>query len=202
MRTVDISDQSSAASTSNGQSVRVFVGLKVVPDIARELLRYAHDLEREAVRPIAVADVHLTLVPPWQEVAHADAIEKLSSVADRFAAFALTFEHVGYGPQPRRPHLLWVECALSEEILALHAALNQVFGQNEQRPFRPHVTLARIRGNGSRIARKHPIDEALRLTQRVESVEFFQSPPRGETGYRVLASCRLGGALLPACEPE
>ena len=64
-----------------------------------------------------------------------------------------------------------------------------------RRPFRPHVTLARLRGNGAIIARKHPIDQNLLLVQRIESVELMQSPPPGGSGYRVLASLQLGRIL-------
>jgi hypothetical protein len=38
----------------------------------------------------------------------------------------------------------------------------------------------------------HPIDQALSFAQRVETVELFQSPPSGETGYRIVASAPLG----------
>jgi hypothetical protein len=63
------------------------------------------------------------------------------------------------------------------------------------------VTLARIRGDGRAIARNHPIDQQLSLTQRIESVELFQSPPPGENGYRVLASLPLGEAASSALDP-
>jgi hypothetical protein len=53
------------------------------------------------------------------------------------------------------------------------------------------VTLARIRGNGARIARRQPIDQDLTLTQRIVTVELMQSPPPGAHGYKVLASLRL-----------
>jgi 2'-5' RNA ligase len=81
-----------------------------------------------------------------------------------------------------RPKNWWV---------ALRAALLDGLGQQDERPFHPHVTLARIRGNGRVIARKHPIDRPLSLTQRIESVQLFQSPPPSEQGYRVLASAPL-----------
>jgi 2'-5' RNA ligase len=63
------------------------------------------------------------------------------------------------------------------------------FGQTE---FRPHVTLARIRGNGLQMAQTRPKDQKLSFMQRVETVELFQSPPPGEVGYRIVASARLG----------
>lgn len=192
-------DEAAAAPprTSATPSARVFIGLKVAPEIALELARFAADLEQPSVRLVAVGDIHLTLVPPWEEASINDAVEKLRLVASRFGAFALTFQHVGYGPQPRRPRLLWADCAASDDIAALHTALLQAYGQTDERPFRPHVTIARIRGNGIAVARCHPIDRDLSFTQRVETVELFRSPPPGARGYQVLASLRLGEPAPP-----
>ena len=176
---------------------RVFIGLKVAPEIADELARLAKSIEQPSVRLIAPADIHLTLVPPWNEPSIPEATEKLRRVTGRFAAFRLTFEHVGYGPQKRRPRLLWVSCAAGDEIARLHAALREAFGERDERPFQPHVTIARMREKGFAIARRHPIDQPLSLRQRVETVELFQSPPPGASGYRVLASLRLGAASDP-----
>ena len=177
---------------TNPPQMRVFVGLRIAPEIAGELARLARGLEGSSVRFISTADVHLTLVPPWNEASVVEAIERLRGVASRCDAFSLTFQHLSYGPVPRRPRLLWVECAVSDDIAALQSALVEAFWQKDERPFRPHVTLARIRGNGQAIARKHPIDLELSLIQRVESIELFQSPPPGASGYQVLASLQLG----------
>ncbi len=67
------------------------------------------------------------------------------------------------------------------------------FGQSQQRPFRPHVTLARLHRIGRAIAGKHPFDRTLSLTQRVKSIELFRSPRKGERGYVVLDSVPLVG---------
>ena len=176
------------AGSGGPRPARVFVALKMAPEIAGELARIARELERLPVRLIAPADIHLTLVPPWNEVSMPDAVGKLGRVADGFGDFTLEFRHVGYGPEPRRPRLLWAECAAGLELARLHAELLLAFGQTDERPFRPHVTLARLRGSGSGIARKHPIDRDLALTQHIGSVELMQSPAAGEHGYKVLAS--------------
>jgi 2'-5' RNA ligase len=152
----------------------------------------ARALERFPVRLIAPAAIHLTLVPPWNEVSIPEAVGKLHGVADRFGEFVLEFRRVGYGPEPRRPRFLWAECDAGPELARMRAALLLTFGQSDERSFRPHVTLARLRGNGASIARKCPFDRALALTQRVGSVEFMQSPAPGESGYKVLASLQLG----------
>lgn len=183
--------------TRAAPQARVFIGLKMAPEIANELAQLAKSIEHPSVRLIAPADIHLTLVPPWDAASIPQAIERLRQVASRFGAFWLTFEHVGYGPQPRRPRLLWAECAAGEEIAGLRAALLEAFGQRDERPFQPHVTVARIREIGFAIARRHPIDRQISLRQRIETVELFQSPPPGGTGYRVLASLQLGEAPDP-----
>ena len=182
----------STASSGGPRLARVFVALKMAPEIAGKLAQMARELERFPVRLIAPADIHLTLVPPWNEVSIPDAVDKLRGVSDRFGEFNLEFRHVGYGPEQRRPRLLWAECAAGPELTQLRAELLLTFGQTDERPFRPHVTLARLRGNGTAIARKHPVDRDLALTQRVGSVELMQSPAPGESGYKVLASPLVG----------
>ena len=190
----EINTASIGPTAANPRPARVFVGLKLTPEIARELAKIAQELKHLDVQLTATDDIHLTLVPPWNEISISEAIEKLRLVTAKFGTFLLTIQHVGYGPDSRRPRLLWAGCAATDEIVALRAALLEVFGRTDERPFRPHVTLVRIRGNGRAIARKHPIDRQLSLTQQVESVQLFQSPPPDESGYRVLASMRLAEA--------
>lgn len=175
----------------NDTPARIFVGLKVAPDIARELVEFAAGFKELCVRPVAATDIHLTLVPPWQERSTDQAIARLRNTACMFAPFSLKFQHLGYGPQPERPRLLWAECAATDEIAALRLALMQAFGQTDARPFRPHVTVARIRAAEHDFARRHPIDRCLDFVQLVRTIELFRSPPPGATGYHILASIDL-----------
>ena len=156
----------------------------------------ARELGQFSVRLIAPADIHLTLVPPWNEVSIPDAIEKLRRVADSCGDFTLEFRRVGYGPEPRRPRFLWAECAAGPDIAQLRAMLLLTFEQTDERLFRPHVTPVRLRGNGATIARRYPIDRNLMLTQRVGSVELMRSPPLGGSGYKVLASLLFGTPIF------
>jgi RNA 2',3'-cyclic 3'-phosphodiesterase len=163
------------------RSARVFVALRIAPELARALARLGKGLEKFSVR----------LVPPWSDVSVADAVAKLRRVAETCAAFTLKFCHIGYGPEPRRPRFLWAECEASNELVELVAALLRTFAQTDERSFRPHVTLARLRNTGRAIARKYSVDQDIAFTQRVSSVELMQSPAPGESGYKVLASQSL-----------
>jgi 2'-5' RNA ligase len=194
MQTTDkLLNESESAPMVKGEarSARVFVGVKLAPEIAYELARRARVLEGFSVRLIPPNDIHLTLVPPWSETSISEATEKLRAVAEKFGAFTLKFQRLSYGPEPRRPRLLWAECAATDEVALLRAALLDSFGQSDDRPFRPHVTVVRIRGKGHVIARQQPIDQELLITQDVESIELFKSPAPGEAGYKILASIRL-----------
>jgi 2'-5' RNA ligase len=175
----------------NNDTERVFVGVRLIDEIARELSRIASELEAPGVRLVAAADLHLTLVAPWEEASLPRAIATMQAAVAGCPATELIIQHVGYAPDPRRPRFLWADCVPGARLAALRTALLSAFGQEDDRPFRPHVTLARIRHGGARIARNHPIDRSLSLVQPVTSVELFQSPRAGESGYRVLASAAL-----------
>jgi len=180
---------------------RIFVGIKIADDIARSLYDIASALKGPGIRIVAASDLHLTLVPPWNETLPSAAIATARRVACAIAPFSLAIEHVGYAPDLRHPRFLWAKCAASAELAALRAAMLAAFGQSDDRPLRPHVTLARLRGNGRAIARQFPIERPVSFYQHVTSVELFQSPPPGENGYRVLGSVPLGEVSSPGVAP-
>jgi 2'-5' RNA ligase len=175
--------------------VRVFVGVKIAPAIACELAKLARPLRRFRVRLIATDDIHLTLVPPWNESSISQAIDKIGMAAEKSCPSILTFRRLGYGPSAERPRLLWAECEAMSELAAMRMALLEACGQTDERPFRPHVTLGRLRENGRAVASGCPIDQQLSFMQQVDSVEFFRSPPPGAVGYEILRSFPLGAAV-------
>jgi 2'-5' RNA ligase len=170
----------------------VFVGIKVAPEIAQELADLVKPFECLPVRLVPPADIHLTLVPPWNETNMPGVIEKLHKAARGLQAVTLTFAEVAYGPSRRRPRLLWAECVPTQEIAEMHASLFAALGQMQERPFRPHVTLARLQRNGRAVAGEHPFNRTLSLTQSVDAIQLFKSPGRGQKGYEALVSVPLG----------
>lgn len=181
------------------QPLRIFVGIKIVPELAEQLAKLALPLEPFSVRLVPPSDLHVTLVPPWDETEVAEVIEKLRGAAQNCDGFPLILERLRYGPTRRQPRLLMAECRPTPEITQLKERLFTALGQTDEyrRPFLPHVTLARFPRNGRMIARRHPIDQDLTFTQRVESVELYRSPKGGGggRGYEVLASLPLCGEV-------
>ena len=59
------------------ESHRVFVALKFAPEVLQQLADMSPSLEGSEVRRVAAGDIHLTLVPPWNESAIFSAVSKL-----------------------------------------------------------------------------------------------------------------------------
>jgi 2'-5' RNA ligase len=78
----------------------------------------------------------------------------LSSALTGHRAFELCLDCAGAFPNLRRPEVVWVgvggdRSALSRIHAALGAALNEQSLPSETRPFRPHLTIGRVRRDGS-----------------------------------------------------
>jgi len=84
---------------------RLFDGLKVAPEIAEELALPAQRIDNVPLGIVPAGDIHLTLVPPWQEVSSPDATSKLDQAVK------------GLGCFPLRAALLWVPAATSSVAL-------------------------------------------------------------------------------------
>jgi 2'-5' RNA ligase len=173
------------------RAIRVFVGLKIDPDVADLLAKRAHLIENPPSRFVARDDIHLTLLPPWDETCIGKAIKNLRAALSGMKTFTLVFTQLSYWPDRHHPHLLCAECLPSDDLRSLQQALLSAFGQTEDKPFRPHVTLARTQRRAKAAGRRSGLDEELRLVQAIESVELFQSGRDSDKGYQVLASLPL-----------
>ncbi len=97
------------------------------------------------VRWIAPKNLHITLIPPWEEENIERVIDTLKTVSG-FGASEVQFRRVSYGPNPRSPRLIWAEGQTPPALLALKKQLEPLLGQKPQRrDFFLHLTLARFR---------------------------------------------------------
>ena len=133
-------------------------------------------------------------------------ISKLAAAADRAAArhdpIEMTIREVGAFPNFRRARVVWMGVQQDTRLELLHHDLEQACEQEgfevEGRPFRPHVTLARVRAPLpverlralARVARS----VRTRVTVRVERITLFESTlaPSGAR-YRRVHAAPLGG---------
>ncbi len=173
------------------KAVRVFIGLKVARDVAEALAHRARLIDSEPSRFVACQDIHLTLLPPWDETCIPEAIERLRAALSGLKPFALTFTRLSYWPSLDRPRLLCAECPPTDELKSLQKALLNAFGRKDDKPFQPHVTLVRMQRGGRAAAGKSEMDRELSLVQAIDSVELFQSRTQADKNYQILASLPL-----------
>jgi RNA 2',3'-cyclic 3'-phosphodiesterase len=134
--------------------MRAFVAIDLADDVraalAREQARLkaacAHNRDIRWTRP---EGLHLTLkfLGAVERERAASVIAALQAL-DPFDAFKAEVMGFGFFPDARRPRVLWVgleaPAALSELAARVETALENLGFARENRPFKPHLTLARF----------------------------------------------------------
>ena len=128
----------------------------------------------------------------------------IAAAVARLAPFSLRLRGAGAFPDPRRPRVVWVGVEPAPALISLHgaieAALEGVGVERDSRPFRPHVTVGRVRGAGSATAMTAEIQRVrLDIASGVDGVVLVRSHvgPGGahhrELGRYPLANVGGGG---------
>ncbi|HEX2190977.1 MAG TPA: RNA 2',3'-cyclic phosphodiesterase [Longimicrobiaceae bacterium] len=139
---------------SEGGTERLFLAVELTDELRRELdahLRAALGGRPLPGRAVAPAGWHLTLrflgdTPPDRRAEVARALRR----ADPGSPFTLGFGSLGAFPRPARASVLWLGVEEGEAPLRALAAVAEEAARGagfppEERPFSPHLTLARIR---------------------------------------------------------
>lgn len=141
-------------------TIRAFIALTLPADVKAELgrvsLELAGDVPRGAVRWVQPEQMHLTLRflgdTPVERLP--DIQKAMDAAAGQHALFELMLGRLGCFPNPKRPRVIWVGLGAdggrdSHEILALRAALDAglmpLGWPPEDKPFRAHLTLGRVK---------------------------------------------------------
>lgn len=195
---------------------RLFVATLLPESILEGLAEFQRNLRTEiphgVVRWVDPHSIHLTLkflgdAPSTQRT---ELEEALAAAASGHPAFELALADLGCFPNVRRPRVVWV--GLSGDLEALHALRDAVEAHiaplgypTEDRPFRPHLTLGRVRREasvsqaaalGAEVAR---IQQPTARAWQVTSVSLMRSElkPNGAQ-YTELKRIALAGGDWPA----
>jgi 2'-5' RNA ligase len=178
--------------------VRTFVALNLPRE---EQARLHGSLERLRakslpVRWVAPEGLHMTVrfLGETEGEAVTPVDEVLRTAAARRAPVTLRVGGLGAFPSLRRATILWVGIAQDSELAALHRelepALSRLGFPREQRPFRPHITIGRVRGSAKALDVERLtglVDYEATIT--VETVDLMQSisGPGGSRHERLLS---------------
>ena len=174
---------------------RTFIAL-ALPAILRDALVEELAGAREStrgVRWVAAENLHVTL-KFYGDVA-APVIEALTQQLSQLETrpFRLVLEGVGAFPSWRRPRVVWVGLTEAESaVMALVEAMERVSSAlgfaREARPFRPHLTIGRVRqGVRSELTALQPLTGRRFGVWDVDRLTLFASELRPEGArYRAL----------------
>jgi RNA 2',3'-cyclic 3'-phosphodiesterase len=190
------------------RKIRAFIALKTPTLWDEKLGALQRDLRSQfggsAFRWVKPEQMHITLrFFGWLTITQAEQIcPLLESITSTHSQFTLTCENLGAFPNMRRPRVLWAGLkGETERAAVLQTAISSVtkeFGEPpEDRPFKPHLTLARLKEPDRRqitdlehaVARGFQIETAWLVNELLLMQSHLS--PQGST-YETLARFRLG----------
>jgi 2'-5' RNA ligase len=176
--------------------MRLFIGLPVPVELIRSLIRTAQTMHLHEPRWTTPEKAHLTLVF-LGEVAE----ERLFSIEQELTGLNMTKLHLrvtGLGSFPRSG-ILFAEVDPAPALLRLQEQVVEHMVHcgfpPEARPYRPHVTLARLRSPLRLGKTQLPRIDPARHSFRVDEVNLYRSHlgPKGSS-YEILASRHPGAS--------
>ena len=156
--------------------MRLFLGLPVPSELAANLARAAHALDLPNSRPIPAENIHLTLVFLGQvgEDRLPAIIRELNQL--NVEPIQLRFTNLDMFP---RAGVLFAEIEPTQELLHLQAqAAARMVACGfplDDRPYHPHVTLARLRSPVRLTAKQAALPVAAQSHFKVDTVNLYRS---------------------------
>jgi len=126
---------------------RLFIAIELPDEIKRSLSSMCQEIPD--ARWVGGPEIHLTLrfIGDVLPQTFAQIKKELATVS--FAPFPLTLKGVGHFPPHGHPRVLWIGLEPCSALVTLQqqieAALAKVGIAAEERPFSPHITLARLK---------------------------------------------------------
>lgn len=135
-------------------SLRLFIAIRPPEEIIQEIINYQRkNLNHSAFRLIEKENIHLTLI--FLGYINEELISKIIEVCERisrqYQPFSVNFSLFDYGPNQKFPRLIWLEGKAEKELLLLKENLenellkNKISFKKEDRDFKAHITIARIK---------------------------------------------------------
>lgn len=135
--------------------IRLFVALPISEEIRKQCVSLQEIGRQKAssIRWVAPEQIHLTLFfLGWTDPAMQPKIEtEIRETAARSVSFLVQISGLGLFPKPAAPKVFWVGVSNESPLLSLQQVLSERMASLgfpvETRPYRPHLTLGRVKGS-------------------------------------------------------
>ncbi len=188
--------------------IRVFLGVELSSDVREEISALQQQLKTTLppMNWVRLESIHLTLkfLGSVEPSRISQLLSVLESIGKRHKKFSVDLQDLGVFPHVKHPRIFWVGVtgkthALQELVLEIEAALEPFGFPPEEKPYHPHLTLARIKREnanvGSALAENGVLHNDQQLgTLPIDQFILFQSD-RNSFGatYTPLGSVQLSG---------
>lgn len=165
---------------------RIFIALPISQELQKIILKWEKNYKNLPVRWLSPKNLHITLVPPWYESDIKKNSSQLECIKSPF--FDVVFESIEFGPDPKRPRLIWAKGKAPEALLALQKNVTKLTRQkSERRPFKLHLTLARFRPENFAKFPVKKLNEKVTWREKITSFMLMESllSPKGAE-YKIL----------------
>lgn len=172
---------------------RIFVALLISPSLKKTITAWQKAHANLPVRWIKTENLHVTIIPPWWMDDPKPVLSLLKGLAlerpGLLEGLTVTFDRVVFGPDPKKPRLIWAVGETPPTVVELKKGLEKILRQpTEKRPFKPHLTLARFREKDFARFPPQKLNEKIRWQATVKSFALMEShlSPTG-AAYKKLA---------------
>jgi len=172
---------------------RVFMAIKISLENRKKAEEWRAGFNGLPVRWIANENLHLTLIPPSEEVDINSPISRIEKIQGKITPFTIKFHKITYAPNPHRPRLIWAEGEAVKSLLELQKEIAGLLGAKKlTHEFKPHLTLARFRPEDFYKFSVKELNERISWIEKVNSVYLLESilEPKGAR-YEVLKNFKL-----------
>ncbi|MDH5575523.1 MAG: RNA 2',3'-cyclic phosphodiesterase [Nitrospirota bacterium] len=192
--------------------IRVFLAVELSSGIRENLFSLQQELKKilPPINWVRPESIHLTLkfLGYVEPSCISQLLLALEPIGIKQHGFSIEVQGVGVFPQVKHPRILWVGVtgkthALQELVLEIESTLEPLGFSPEEKPYHPHLTLARIKRDnaivGSALLKHGVLEREPHLgTLTVDRLTLFQSD-LDSTGATYTP---LGTVLLSTHNPE
>jgi len=169
---------------------RLFIAIPVSPDLGYRITQWQEQHQDLPVKWIGAKDLHITLIPPWQDEHPDELIERLGKFNSPAFMKPAQFEHVRSGPTRFNPRLLWALGEATPDLLKLKKEVEHTLAfEPDNRPFKLHLTLARFASGREIPFFLKRFHDRVSWTQPLDRIALYEShiDPAGGVTYDILA---------------
>lgn len=173
---------------------RIFIALAVSPKTQSLILDWQKKHKKlvgSQVRWLACKNLHITLIPPWyQEENKITAIKVLmEKIKKDSKPFNIEFQRIQYGPDPKRPRLIWAEGDTPKEMITLKRCLEKLLKREpEKRQTLLHMTIARFQPKAFSSFPIKELMETINWKAKIRSVSLMESQLSSQgADYKLIA---------------